>query len=132
MRVSGSKTSLMWRGRSDGFAFGRGISDLAGVGNIFHAELGIAEERDELLADLFGRVAGEDAAVHVGLRGLRQRVVGVACGEARGNAGGAEVGVEAWLGAEASGRGSIGRRGQDGADVVSRLARFPAWRGCSK
>ena len=124
MRVSGSKTSLIGAGGAMALRSGAVSADLARVGDVFHAELRIAEERDELLANLFRRVAGKDAAVHVGLRGLRQRVVGVAGGKPRGDAGGAEVGVEARFGAETRGRSQIRRRGQDGAHICRRLARF--------
>ncbi len=67
-------------------------------------------------------MAGKDAAIDVGLRGLRQRVVGVAAGETRGDAGSTEIGVEAGLLAETGGRGRIGRRRQDAVDVVGCLA----------
>src|SRR5579859_4460921 len=81
----------------DGLAFGRGVADDSGIGDVFDAQLGVGEEVAQFFANLFRGVTGKDPAVHVGLRRLSESVVGVTGGEAGGDAGGAEVGIEARL-----------------------------------
>ena len=51
-------------------AVGAAVEEGAAVGHVLDGEGGVGEDADEILADLFLGVAGEDAAVDVGLGGL--------------------------------------------------------------
>ncbi len=124
IRVSGSKTSLIGAGGAMALRSGAVSATTPASETYFTLSCGSAKTANELLANLLGRVAGKDAAVHVGLRGLRQRVVGVSAREPRGHAGGAEVGVEAGFSTETRGGGEIRRIGQNGAHVGRSLARL--------
>src|ERR1700722_13953557 len=65
-------------GGPDSFGFFGSIHHLTGITHVADDDLGIVEDLDKLAANLLLRMPGEDAAVDVGSRGLRQRVVGSA------------------------------------------------------
>ena len=79
--------------------------------------LGSANTRTSVCSRLGGRVAGQDAAVDDRLRGLRQRVVGVAGVEPGRDAGGAQHGVVAWVRGQSRQGGGVRRRAQNGVHV---------------
>ena len=60
------------------------------IAYVLDGDLWAVEHADEVLTDFFFGMAGQDAAVHDGLRALRQRVVGMAGIEPSGDAGGAQ------------------------------------------
>src|SRR5438105_2402822 len=63
------------------------VGNLPVVGDVADRDLRIIQDLDQLLADFFLRMPGEDPAVHVGGRALRQRVIGVTPLEPRGDTG---------------------------------------------
>src|SRR5207302_11025900 len=82
---------------------------------------GVGEDANEILADLFLRVSGEDAAVDVGLSAAGERVGRVAGGHHGGDAGGAHGRVVDGAGGETLDGCGIGRGFEDGAEVCSLL-----------
>src|SRR5216683_4512946 len=109
------------RGRD---ALGAFVVEVAGVVFVLHGDGGVGEDFDELLTDLLLGVAGEDAAVDVGVGELREGVGSLAGGEHGGDAGGAEDGVEAWDVGEAGYGLWVGWGLEDGAHVGCLLAGF--------
>ena len=63
------------------------VGNLPVVGDVADRDLRITQDLDQLLADFFLRMPGEDPAVHVGGRALRQRVIGVTPLEPCGDTG---------------------------------------------
>ena len=116
-RVSGSKTSLSGAGGTMALRSGAVSETSPASETYFTLSLGSAKRAINCWRISSGEWPGKMRQLTLACAVCGEGVVGVAGGEARGDAGGAEVGVEAGFGAEACGSGHVGRRGEDGADV---------------
>ena len=82
-----------------------------------HAHGGIGERGSEQVLYILRRVSGKHPALDGRARALREGILGVAAGNQRRDAGGAQLGVEAHVLTQPLRRSEVGRRLRDGMHV---------------